>query len=382
MSLSTTYQKLVEDLTRIDRLSSVFGLLGWDEQVNLPPDSAARRAEEMAVLSKIIHREATAGTIGDGLDTLEGRIDQLNPSERSVVTEARRQYDRATKIPADFVERKTKLASQSFHAWVAAREESDFSLFQDHLQTQLDLAREEAGFLGFSIAGAYDYHIDQHDPGLTAAVIDPLFAELKAATLNLLGEILESPVKPETGIFKGFLEVTQEKFLREVTSALGFDYSRGRIDRAVHPFCSGNGADTRMTTRFDVDNPLDSLFSSIHETGHGLYEQGLPAEHHGTSLGTAAGMAVHESQSRLWENQVGRSRPFWDHWERKFREAFPAQLVKVSSDRLYHAINAVGPNMIRVDSDEVTYNLHIILRYGLERRMFDGDLAVRDLPEA
>jgi len=382
MSTESTYRELVSDLIRIDRLSSIFGLLGWDEQVNLPIASASRRAEELAVLSEVIHRESTCGKIGSRLDELEQNADQLEFPERAVVREARRQYDRATKIPAEFVARKTTLASESFHAWVNARENSDFSVSRPHLNTQLQLAREEAGYLGFSGEAAYDYHIDQHAPGLSAAVIEPLFSRLNTATVSLLQQILQSTGKADTSIFKGFPEDTQESFLRAVTGSIGFDYTRGRIDRAVHPFCSGNGADTRMTTRFNVDNPLDSLFSSIHETGHGLYEQGLPMEHHGTSLGTAAGMAVHESQSRLWENQVGRSRPFWEYWEERLRTAFPEQLKQVSSHKLYLAINAVRPNLIRVDADEVTYNLHIIIRFDLERRMFSGDLNVGDLPGA
>ncbi len=170
--------------------------------------------------------------------------------------------------------------------------------------------------------------------------------------------------------------------MTEVTERLGFDYRRGRIDVSLHPFCSGSGADIRMTTRFDEDNPLDSLFSSIHETGHGLYEQGLPQEHHATALGQAAGMGVHESQSRLWENQVARSRAFWKFFEPRFREKFPAQTRAIPSEELYLAINAVQPTLIRVEADEVTYNLHIVLRFELEKKLFSGELAVRDLPEA
>jgi carboxypeptidase Taq len=167
-----------------------------------------------------------------------------------------------------------------------------------------------------------------------------------------------------------------------VTEKIGFDYTRGRIDVSLHPFCSGTGADIRMTTRFDADHPLDSLFSSIHETGHGLYEQGLAADQHHTALGQAAGMGAHESQSRLWENQVARSRGFWKFFEPKFRAAFPAQLAPVTSEELYRAINAVAPTLIRVDADEVTYNLHVILRFELEKKLFSGALAVRDLPAA
>jgi carboxypeptidase Taq len=189
-------------------------------------------------------------------------------------------------------------------------------------------------------------------------------------------------VKPRKELLRGFPVDKQRVFLREVTQALGFNFGRGRIDVSLHPFCSGTGADVRMTTRFNEDEPLDSLFSSIHETGHGLYEQGLPREHRGTALGMHAGMGAHESQSRLWENQVSRSRGFWEHFEPKFREYFSTQTKGVTSDELYLAINAVEPTLIRVDADEVTYNLHIILRFELEQRLFSGELAVRDLPWA
>ena len=212
--------------------------------------------------------------------------------------------------------------------------------------------------------------------------ISALFDSLKGDLVPIVQQILHSKTKPDTSIFKGFPIEAQRAFLTEVTSAIGFDYQRGRIDVSLHPFCSGNGADTRMTTRFDENNPLDSLFSSIHETGHGMYEQGLPLKRLHTALGKAAGMGVHESQSRLWENQVCRSRSFWTRFEPRFRETFETQLDSIPSDQLYLAINSVSKNPIRVDSDEVTYNLHIIIRFELERQLFAGSLSVKDLPEA
>jgi carboxypeptidase Taq len=224
--------------------------------------------------------------------------------------------------------------------------------------------------------------IDRNDPGMTAAVVERLFGELKAGLVPLVREIVSSPVQARTGIFRGFPVDGQRAFLKSVTERLGFNYRRGRIDVSLHPFCDGSGADIRMTTRFDENNPLNSLFSAIHETGHGLYEQGLPLAHQGTPLGQAVGMGVHESQSRLWENQVARSRGFWRFFEPRFREAFPEQLGRISSDDLYLAVNAVQPTLIRVDADEVTYNLHIILRFELEKRLFAETLAVADLPAA
>ncbi len=375
-----SYQKLVCELKRFHHLNSALDLLGWDEQVNLPQKSAESRAAQSAALADLIHRESIHPQIGSWLNALEQ--DSLPPAQRCVVTEARRDYDRAVNIPSEFVARRAKQQSQAYHAWVDARNNDDFVAFAPFLKQQIELAREEAAFFDLNDLQAYDYHIDKNDPGMTATVIGNLFDALKDEVVPLVKQILDSTVKPDLSMFKGFSITKQETFLNRVIQTLGFDFDRGRIDVAVHPFCSGNGADTRLTTRYFADNPLDSLFSAIHETGHGLYEQGLPLEHLGTGLGTAAGMSVHESQSRLWENQVGRSRSFWDYWEPLYREAFPDQLSGVTSEQLYLAINAVSRNPIRVDSDEVTYNLHIILRFELEMRLFSGELNIEDLPVA
>ncbi|MFI5357808.1 MAG: carboxypeptidase M32 [Opitutales bacterium] len=381
MPNDSAYRELLEHLNRIHRLDSIASLLGWDEQVNLPPDSADLRADQHTALAEIRHTAATAPRLGELLTTLERAGAALSADQLVVVREARRDYDRATKLPAEFVREQAAQASAGYHAWAQARAASDFASYVPVLEKNLELARREAAYLGWGDR-PYDYMIDKHDPGMSAAVITKLFAELKAGLVPLVRQITASSIKARTDVLRGFPIGQQHAFLREVTEKLGFNYRRGRIDVSLHPFCSGNGADIRMTTRFKEDEPLDSLFSSIHETGHGLYEQGLPTAHHATALGQAAGMGVHESQSRLWENQVGRSRAFWRYFEPRFRSAFPKQTQPVSSDELYLAINAVEPILIRVDSDEVTYNLHIILRFEIEQRLFAGTLAVRDLQAA
>jgi carboxypeptidase Taq len=297
------------------------------------------------------------------------------------VKEAGRDYDRATKLPADFVRDKAIQSSRGYHAWAQARATNDFAGYAPVLEKNLEFARREAAYLGHGGA-PYDYMLDLHDPGLTAAAVDRLFSELKRDLVPLVKAIAASPVRVRPGVLRGFPIEGQRTFLREVTERIGFDYNRGRIDVSLHPFCSGSNDDIRMTTRYKVDEPLDSLFGSTHETGHGLYAQGLPVEHRGTALGEHAGMAVHESQSRIWENQVGRSRGFWRFFEPRLREIFPAQMAGVTSDELYLAVNEVAPTLIRVESDEVTYNLHIILRFEIEKKLFSGELAVRDLPSA
>jgi len=381
MNTATAYDELVGQLRLIGTLSSVAELLDWDEQVNLPADSADQRAEQMAALAGVKHDAASDPRIGDWLTALEADTAGLTADQRVVVHHARRDYDRATKLPAGYVREKAEHSSHAYHAWAEARAQADFPAFAPYLEKHIELAKREAAYLGWGDR-PYDYQIDQHDPGMTAAAIQRLFAELKAGLVPFVREILASPVKADTRLFQGFPIEQQRAFLREVTEKIGFNYRRGRIDVSLHPFCTGTGADIRMTTRFDRANPLDALFSAIHETGHGLYEQGLPRAQAGTALAQAAGMAVHESQSRLWENQVARSRGFWRYFEPKLRAAFREQTAGVASDALYLAINAVKPTLIRVDSDETTYNLHILLRFELEQRLFAGDLAVRDLPEA
>ena len=379
--MSDSYERFVAKLKRAHTLGTVAGLLGWDEQVNLPVDSADQRAEQLAVLAELHHTAASDAEIGKLLGKLEGGVKPLTADEAVVVREARRDYDRVTKLPAEFVAEKARLSSAAYHAWAEAKSKSDFAAYAPYLEKHLAFAKREAAYLGWGDR-PYDYAIDKHDPGMTAEKITALFTELKAGLVPLVLSIAASPVKARTDIFQGFPVEAQRDFLREVTERLGFNYRRGRIDVSLHPFCEGAGADIRMTTRFDADNPLDSLFSSIHETGHGLYEQGLPLTLQGTPLGQNAGMGVHESQSRLWENQVSRSRAFWAFFEPRFRKKFPAQLAAVSSKELYFAVNDVAPTLIRVDSDEVHYNLHILLRFELEQRLFHGDLAVADLPTA
>ena len=377
--------ELIALVQRAHTLGTVGELLGWDEQVNLPPGAAEQRAAQHAILAESVHAAASAPRLGELLAGLERDGERLTDDERAIVRQARRDYDRATKLPADFVREKAAQGSRGFHAWARAKAADDFAGFAPFLQKNLELAQREAAYLGCG-AAAYDCMLDKYDPGLTAAAVDRLFGELTRELVPLMRAIVASPrtalAREAVARLRGFPVDAQGQFLREVTERLGFDYARGRIDVSLHPFCSGTGSDVRMTTRYQENQPLDSLFSSIHEAGHGMYEQGLPAAHLGTALGLNAGMAMHESQSRLWENQVARSRAFWRHFEPRWRERLGAPAAAVSSEELHLAVNAVEPTPIRVDADEVTYNLHIVLRFELEKRLFSGELAVRDLPGA
>ncbi len=376
---SDPHIRLRERLRRVYLLRSSLGLLDWDQQVSLPEGGAELRSEQSALLAELAHQTFVSNETREALEALE-ETDPAPTSDRAVVARlTRRDYDRAVRLPARFVREKTEHLNRSYHAWTRARADDDFASFAPFLERNLELAREEAGLQGYS-KNPYDYHLDQHDPGIDTEKVTVLFGELREPLRELAGAILESQEPADPDLFRGFPVERQEQFARLATAKIGFDYKRGRLDRSVHPFCSGDGRDTRLTTRFFPDNPLDSLFSSLHEAGHGLYCQGLPIEDCATPLGEAVGMAVHESQSRLWENQVGRSRAFWTYFGPLYREHFPEQLRHVPDDALLAAINRVSRNPIRVDSDEVTYNLHIMLRFELERTLFDGNLAVRDLP--
>lgn len=375
------YQELTGQLRRVDTLSTVSELLGWDEQVNLPPGSAELRAEQHAVMAEVAQAAASSPRIGELIGTLERDGGTLAEPERAVVHHARRDYDRATKLPPEFVREKAAQASAGFHAWAKARANDDFASFAPVLEKNLELAKREAGYLGRGDA-PYDAMLDLHDPGLTAATVERLFGELRRELVPFVREVTAAAARAPKPALGSIAPAAQEAFLREVTGKIGFDYQKGRLDVSLHPFCSGPTEDVRMTTRYRADEPLGSLFGAIHETGHGLYQQGLPVKHRGTALGTHAGMAVHESQSRIWENQVGRSRGFWRYFEPRLRAAAPEATGSVSSDELYRAINAVKPGLIRVEADEVMYNLHVILRFEIEQALFAGALAVKDLPGA
>ncbi len=379
--MMTAYDPLISHLKRAHHLGTISGLLGWDEQVFLPADSTDQRADQLALMAELHHAAATNPEVGRLLTELESSLDRLDADQRVVVARARMDYDRSTCLPGEFASEKARHSSAAYHGWASAKGANDFAKFAPYLEKHLELAKREAALQGWGDR-PYDYAIERHDPGMTAEKITALFDELRAGLVPLVRELDASPVKARADVFRGFPVDGQKAFLEDVVAKLGFNFRRGRIDVSLHPFCEGCGADIRMTTRFDADNPLDSLFSSIHETGHGLYEQGLPLDRLGTPLGQYVGMGVHESQSRLWENNVARGRAFWTYVEPKFREAFPTQLAGVSSDELYLAVNAVEPTLIRVDADEIHYNLHIILRFELEQRLFNGELSVADLPAA
>jgi carboxypeptidase Taq len=376
-----TYQSLIAELRDISLLGSVGSVLGWDERTQLPAKGTDLRARQLSMLAGMVHGRFTSPRIGEWLTELEAV--SLDEDAEVNVRETRRDYDRAVKLPASLVEEQSRTAVLAQQVWAEARRKNEFSLFQPWLEKTLKLKLQEAACVGYAVH-PYDALLDEFEPGDTTADLTAVFESLRGPLVELIGKIGDSGRHPPVDILcRKYPMAGQEKLARLASAALGFDFEAGRLDVSVHPFCSGIGpGDTRMTTRYDEQFFGDAFFSVLHETGHGLYNQGLPAEHFGTPLGSYISLGIHESQSRMWENLVGRSRAFWTRFLPEVRAEFPDALAGVSPDDWYAAINEVRPSLIRTESDETTYNLHILLRFELEQAMVTGDLSIADLPGA
>ena len=379
----TAYGCLKERLAKISDLRSTKSLLFWDQQTCMPSGGVAGRAEQMATLSRLSHEMLTGSETARLLDAA-GEPDPSS-EEGALLRRARRDYDRATRLPAELVAEISRVTSMAKPAWVKAREESDWSLFAPHLEKVLSLQRESAEHLGYE-DHPYDALLDAYEPEARTARLASMFEEIRQGIVPLIHAVVERSRDGEdrSAPLKGvFGEAEQEKFGKAVISAFGYDWERGRQDRSVHPFCVSPGpGDVRITTRFDRGWLAPALFGTMHEAGHALYTQGINADYARTPLGGGTSMGVHESQSRLWENLVGRSRQFWSRYYPKLQEVFPETLGGVDDETFYRAINTLAPSEIRVEADEVTYNLHILLRFELEVALIDGTLSIADLPNA
>ncbi|HYL79244.1 MAG TPA: carboxypeptidase M32, partial [Candidatus Acidoferrum sp.] len=357
----------------------------WDHQTYIPPKGAAHRAEQLTLLAGLSHEKSTHPLIGELLAEAEsGDLARQEGSPAAVnLREIRRTYDRARKLPRSLVEELARTTALAHDVWVEARRRSDFAVFEPWLEKIVGLKRQEAEAVGFREV-PYDALLDDYEPGETTARLTELFAGLRDDLVRLVGEIADAAKRPDLSILHREYPVDrQEAFGRAAAAAIGFDFTAGRLDVTTHPFCSGIGpGDTRITTRYNPQDFGDAFFSILHESGHGLYDQGLDSTHYGTPMGSAVSLGIHESQSRLWENFVGRSRAFWEHFFPHARQAFPDALKGVSPDAFHFAINDIRPSFIRVDADEATYNLHVLVRFELERALVSGDLKARDVPGA
>ena len=384
-SLPEAYGRFLDHHRETSLLNSCAGLLGWDQETYMPKGGAEIRSRQLALLRGMAHRRSTGKEYGDLLAAAEAAgIDaELHPEAVANLRDARRVYDRVVNVPAELVEEHTKTTVLARRAWVDARGKNEFPLFLPHLEAVFDVARRLAEAIGFE-GSPYDAALDGYEPGETEEGIRELFEPLREAHVRLLQRILDSGRPVDTAVLhRNYPREAQASLARAAAEAIGFDFERGRIDETAHPFCAGTGPDdVRLTTRYHEDFFNPAFFGTLHEAGHGLYEQGLDMAHYGTPMGLACSFGVHESQSRMWENLVGRSRAFWRWCYPKARAAFPEALAGVGEEDFWRAVNDVRPSLIRVEADEVTYNLHIMLRFELERAMLAGDLAPRDLPGA
>ena len=347
----------------------------------MPTGGAAQRATELALLARLCHDRAVDPALAELLNACEQRVD--DDAGLANLREIRRSYDRATRLPADLVAEIAETVSLAQIEWAAARKASDFSRFRPWLEKIVGLMRAVAECLRTGKGPGWDALAEDFEPGMRAADLGPLFAPLREQLTSLVGG-LSNGQAPDDEIDRVQLPLPrQQAFVRHVAEHLGFDFSRGRLDVSTHPFTGGSHrGDVRITTRFHKDRILDALGSTMHEVGHGLYEQGLPADHLGTPLGEAVSLGIHESQSRLWENQVGRSPQFWQWCTPLLARFFGDDLAAFTSQGLYRSANRVQPSLIRVEADEATYNLHIMVRFDLELALIGGDLAPADLPSA
>jgi carboxypeptidase Taq len=385
MNLEEAYDELIRRSRAHSLLASCSALLGWDEQTYLPRGGVEHRSNQMALLAGLQHEQATDPRIGELLGALDGSslvADPLAPASVNV-RELRRAYERKTRLPRTLVEEIARTTSVSQQEWIDARRASDFARFRPWLEKIVELKRREAECLGVP-GPAYDALIDEYEPGAKSGEIAILFEALRAELVALVAAIAGAKSRPDGSLLEREFPIDRQRIFGEaVADAVGFDFRRGRLDTAAHPFCTGIGpGDCRITTRYNARGFEDAVFGILHETGHALYEQGLDPEHYGTPMGEAVSLGVHESQSRLWENAVGRSRPFWTHFFPLARHVFHEALQDVAPDDFHRAVNRVEPSLIRVQADEVTYNLHILMRFELEEALISGDLKAADVPGA
>ncbi len=380
--LATLKSRLLD----IQHLKDAAALLSWDQETYMPAGGGQTRAEQLATLQTLAHAKFVSPDIEDLLlhhiDPTTGlaNTEAIDDASKALLRETWRDFSRAKKLPSDFVNRRERECSLAQQVWAEARRRDDFMHFLPNLQTVVALKFEEIDYMGYDDS-PYDALLDTYEPGATVAQLQPLFATLRHGLLELLQHVREAASLDDRLLFQSYDEQQQLAFGKLVLHGMGYDFNRGRLDLSAHPFTTSfHPTDVRVTTRvFEKDLP-SCLFSCIHEGGHGLYEQGLPQEQYGTPLGEAISLGIHESQSRLWENNVGRSKAFWTHFFPSLQQHFPSQLGAISLDAFHAALNRVKPSLIRVEADEVTYNLHIMVRFEIELALIEKRVAVKDLP--
>jgi carboxypeptidase Taq len=378
------YEELITLSRETSLLASCHQLLQWDAEICMPRSGVQHRGEQMALLAGLAHDRATDPRWAELLAIVEGSSVISDPESAAAVNvrERRRDFDRETKLPRRLVEELARVSAMSSQAWSEARDRDDFPGFAPWLEKTFELAREKADAYGYTDA-RYDALLEDYEPGMTTSQLSNLFTGLRTQLVPLVESLRDARAPSTTGSARDFPLDRQREFSEGVAVMIGFEIEGGRFDLGPHPFCTFIGpGDVRIALRYHTDNFASGFLAVLHETGHALYEQGLDPAHFGTPMGEAVSLGIHESQSRLWENLVGRNEGFWLHFYPQLQEKFAESLGDVSLDAFRKEMNRVEPGLIRVEADEVTYNLHIIIRFELERALLSGDLRAADVPGA
>lgn len=384
MNKKGLFDKFKRELEEMTHLGAAIAILHWDQEVFMPQKGANARAKTIAYLAGVLHEKFVSKNFEDLILKIK-RLDdgkKLNAEENCIFREVWREFQRGKKLPANFVRELVETCSKAQQAWVEARKKSNFKMFLPYLKKIVELKRKEASLVGFK-KNPYDALLDVYAPGMTTEEMGVIFDDLKSFLVPFLKNIKKSKVKTDPNFLKGNFPIQkQAEFNKFVAQKIGFDFEAGRLDSSAHPFTTNfNAEDARITTRYKEDDLLDSITSTIHEAGHGMYEQGILTKNFGTPLGESISIGVHESQSKIWENLVGRGKPFWRYLFPIMQKEFPKPFSKIKFNDFYKSINCVKPSLIRVESDEVTYNLHIIMRFEIEKELIDGSIKVEDLPK-
>ena len=378
-SSAELYAAYVSYMRKIADVKYSLAVLQWDQETYLPVKGAVHRGQQMATLAEIAHEWVTAASLGDLLIELSGRNDLSAAGQRNIALSLE-DYTKQKKISPEFIRLLSETTSRSFHSWIRARSANSFALFEEDLDQVLQLKKQQAELAGYK-QHPYDALLDEFEKGCTVTLLDKTFSEVRGPLKELLDKIRQQPQVDNSFLHGHFPKQQQWDFGMRIIREMGFDFEAGRQDISEHPFTTSfSGKDVRITTRIDEKDFGNMTWSCIHEAGHALYEQGLPDENYGLPLGEYASLSIHESQSRLWENNVGRSYGWWRHWYPILRQTFPDQLGRTSLEEFYKGINKAGPSLIRTEADEVSYHFHVMIRYELEKGLIEGSVAVADIP--
>jgi carboxypeptidase Taq len=381
--ISEKMQKMIDLAGEISDLGRIGALMEWDQQVYMPSGGAEERGLQSSVIGKLIHEKFTSDEVGNLITDLADEVGDLeaDTDEARSIKAAKRLYEKQTKVPLPMLMEQIQVNTMAHHAWIEAKEKSDFSIFEPYLTKIIDLKKQYADLFK-PYDHVYDPLLDDYEPGMKTADVKEIFNKLRPQQVELLQAIAEKEPPDNTFLKQYYKEEHQELFGRYVITRFGYDWNRGRLDKTHHPFTTEFGqGDVRITTKYLKDDGGSALFSTMHEAGHAMYEQGIASKYNRRILGGAASLAIHESQSRLWENLVGRSKEFWTFFYPSLQMLFPEHLANVSLDQFYRGINRVEPSFVRVEADEATYNMHIMLRLEIEMGLLEGAMDVKDLPE-